>query len=158
MSSTGATTIRLASSSDLPATSTLVSLAYSPYIPRLDGKFPAPMTADYASLINSSFLYSLIANETVIGCISLCASTSHDSALEINNLAIHPSSQGKGYGKLLLAFAEDVAKEKALENCCLYTNIKMVENVALYTKLGYKEIGRWSEDGFERVFFVKALN
>jgi len=157
MSSTNAPTIRLACPSDLPATNTLVSLAYSPYIPRLNGKFPAPMTADYASLINSSFLYSLIADETVAGCISLCVSTSHDSALEINNLAIHPSSQGKGYGKLLVAFTEDVAEEKGLKNCCLYTNVKMVENVALYSKLGYKEIGRWSEDGFERVFFVKAL-
>lgn len=77
--------------------------------------------------------------------------------MEINNLAIHPLSQGKGYGKLLLAFAEDVAKEKGLKSCCLYTNVKMVENIALYRKLGYQEIGRWAEDGFERVFFVKAL-
>lgn len=157
MSSTNKPTIQPATPIDLPAITALVSLAYSPYIPRLDGKSPAPMTADYASLISSSFLYSLVANETVVGCISLSASTSHESALEINNLAIHPSSQGKGYGKLLLAFAEDVAKEQGLKSCCLYTNIKMVENVALYSKLGYGEIGRWSEDGFERVFFVKTL-
>jgi GNAT superfamily N-acetyltransferase len=116
------------------------------------------MTASYASLISSSYLYSLIANETAVGCISLSASTRYENALEINNLAIHPSSQGKGYGKLLLAFAEDVAKEKGLKSCCLYTNFKMVENVALYSKLGYVEVGRWSEDGFERVFFVKALS
>jgi ribosomal protein S18 acetylase RimI-like enzyme len=157
MSSTNAPTIQLASPTDLPAITSLVTLAYSPYLPRLNGLVPAPMTADYAFLITTSSLYTLVADDTVVGCISLSDVTNDSSALEINNLAIHPESQGKGYGKLLLAFAEDVAKERELRSCCLYTNVKMVENVALYKKLGYEEVGRWSEDGFERVFFVKTL-
>jgi ribosomal protein S18 acetylase RimI-like enzyme len=156
-SHSNAPTIRLASPTDLPAITSLVTLAYSPYLPRLNGLVPAPMTADYASLITTSSLYTLIAHNAIVGCISLSTATNHSSALEINNLAIHPESQGKGYGKLLLAFAEDVARERRLKSCCLYTNVKMVENVALYEKLGYEEVGRWSEDGFERVFFLKAL-
>lgn len=75
----------------------------------------------------------------------------------INNLAVSPMAQGKGYGKLLMKFAEDVAKEKRVKKLELYTNVKMVENLVLYKRLGYEEIGRWSEDGFERVFFVKEL-
>lgn len=157
MSPTNAPAIQIASPTDLAAITSLVILAYSPYLPRLSGLIPAPMTADYTSLITTSSLYTLIADDTVVGCISLSTATNHSSALEINNLAIHPLSQGKGYGKLLLAFAEDVAKKRELKRCCLYTNVKMVENVALYKKLGYEEVGRWAEDGFERVFFVKAL-
>jgi ribosomal protein S18 acetylase RimI-like enzyme len=124
------------------------------------------MTANYTSLISSSSsLYTLIANSTVVGCISLAPTTAYSTpstthkteALEINNLAIHPGFQGKGYGKLLLGFAEDKAKEMGLGSCCLYTNVKMVENVALYEKIGYQELARYSQDGFERVFFVKVL-
>jgi ribosomal protein S18 acetylase RimI-like enzyme len=166
------TIIQQATTTDLPAITTLVSLAYSPYLPRLDGKLPAPMTADYVALIASSSLYTLITNGEVVGCISLSlttpsstasyanatpSSSSSTHALEINNLAIHPASQGKGYGKLLLRFAEAVAKDKGLGSCCLYTNVKMIENVALYGRLGYKETGRFSQDGFERVGFVKVL-
>jgi ribosomal protein S18 acetylase RimI-like enzyme len=158
-------TIQLATPSDLHAVKAIVSLAYTPYIPRLDGKLPAPMTADYTSLISSSSLYTLTTDEKIVGCISLAPTTAYSTpssthqteALEINNLAIHPSSQGKGYGKLLLAFAEDKAKEMELGACCLYTNVKMVENVALYEKIGYQELARYSQDGFERVFFVKVL-
>jgi ribosomal protein S18 acetylase RimI-like enzyme len=158
-------TIQLATPADLPAVEAIVSLAYTPYLSRLAGKLPAPMTADYPSLISSSSLYTLIADGDVVGCISLAPTTAYSSpsstqqpeALEINNLAIHPSSQGKGYGKLLLAFAEDKAKEMGLSSCCLYTNVRMVENVTLYKKIGYQELARYSQDGFERVFFVKVL-
>jgi ribosomal protein S18 acetylase RimI-like enzyme len=158
-------TIQLATPTDLPAITAIVSLAYTPYLPRLANKPPAPMTANYTSLITTSSLYTLITDGNVVGCISLAPTTAYSSpstthqteALEINNLAIHPSSQGKGFGKLLLGFAEDVAKGMRLGSCCLYTNVKMVENVALYEKIGYQELARYSQDGFERVFFVKVL-
>lgn len=156
------TTISLASPEHLDAISDLINLAYTPYIARLNGKKPAPMTADYASLISSSCVYILSpasapsTSSTVLGCISLELGAKSD-ALEINNLAVSPTAQGKGYGKLLMKFAEDVAKEKGVKKLELYTNVKMVENLILYKKLGYEEIGRWSEDGFERVFFVKEL-
>ena len=39
----------------------------------------------------------------------------------------------------------------------LYTNAAMRENIEYYPRLGYKEIGRHEEDGFERVFFRKSL-
>jgi len=39
----------------------------------------------------------------------------------------------------------------------LYTNEIMTENIAIYTRLGYDEIERKHEDGFNRVFFRKLL-
>ncbi|KAG9966220.1 hypothetical protein KCU61_g1083, partial [Aureobasidium melanogenum] len=160
------TTISLASPDHLNAVTDLITLAYTPYITRLNGKKPAPMTANYAALIDSSCLYILSASSSssasasassaILGCISLELNTTGE-ALEINNLAVSPTAQGKGYGKLLMKFAEDVAKEKGAKKLELYTNVKMVENLILYKKLGYDEVGRWSEDGFERVFFVKDL-
>ena len=40
----------------------------------------------------------------------------------------------------------------------LYTNAAMRENVDYYPHLGYEETGRHEEDGFQRVFFRKALD
>ena len=34
----------------------------------------------------------------------------------------------------------------------------MTENLKLYPYLGYQELGRWNEDGFDRAFFRKELS
>ena len=39
----------------------------------------------------------------------------------------------------------------------LYTNARMTENLSLYPHLGYVEVERREEDGFDRVFFEKGL-
>lgn len=44
-----------------------------------------------------------------------------------------------------------------MEAVHLYTNEKMVENLAIYPRLGYAETGRRHEDGFNRVYFEKRL-
>ena len=40
----------------------------------------------------------------------------------------------------------------------LYTNEKMAENLLIYPKLGYTEVERRTEDGFNRVYFEKTLD
>ena len=37
------------------------------------------------------------------------------------------------------------------------TNEKMTENLTLYPRLGYCEVARRTEDGFNRVYFQKTL-
>ena len=39
----------------------------------------------------------------------------------------------------------------------LYTHELMVENIALYQRLGYREVERRQEDGFRRVFMRKPI-
>lgn len=39
----------------------------------------------------------------------------------------------------------------------LYTNAKMTENLTLYARLGWRETDRRTEQGFERVYFEKAV-
>jgi len=48
-------------------------------------------------------------------------------------------------------------RQLGLKRVSLYTNEHMYENLALYPRLGYVEVGRHSEHGFQRVFFVKEL-
>ena len=75
----------------------------------------------------------------------------------IENVAVHPSYQGQGVGRMLMAFAEQEASKKQAERLCLYTNEAMRENIVFYENLGFREVERRVEDGYRRVFMQKAL-
>ena len=57
----------------------------------------------------------------------------------------------------MIAFAEHYASENNYDEIRLYTNVKMIENIAFYHKLGYSEYSRREENGYERVYFKKRL-
>jgi hypothetical protein len=42
--------------------------------------------------------------------------------------------------------------------CVYYTHELMIENISLYRRLGYKEVERRAEEGFQRVFRRKLLD
>jgi hypothetical protein len=56
-----------------------------------------------------------------------------------------------------MRYAEDFAKCQGRNALILYTNVVMVENLALYPKMGFVETERRTEEGFERVYFRKEL-
>ena len=78
-------------------------------------------------------------------------------ALQVENIAVRPERQGRGLGRHLLSFADDEARRRGYGAAILDTNVHMTENVERYPKLGYVEVGRGHEHGFDRVFFRKEL-
>jgi GNAT superfamily N-acetyltransferase len=58
--------------------------------------------------------------------------------LLIVNVAVAPTYQGKGYGRALMAHAEEVARTLNLREVRLYTNALFAENLRLYSRLGYR--------------------
>ena len=56
----------------------------------------------------------------------------------IENVAVSPSFQGRGFGKTLLAHAERMAVSAGLPAVKLHTNKLFAENVRLYERLGYR--------------------
>src|SRR5579859_7688678 len=66
--------------------------------------------------------------------------------------AVHPAAQGTGIGRQLMDFAERRASLLGLSRLSLYTNEAMTENQANYARLGYREISRHAEDGYQRVY------
>ncbi|CAN5560534.1 hypothetical protein BH09ACT7_BH09ACT7_50900 [soil metagenome] len=117
--------LRRAVTADLPAIRTAVDEAYSPYIERI-GKPPAPMTADYAALLESSRVWVIECGTTVVG---LLVTQRRGDHLLLENVAVAPGTQGSGYGTLLLKRAEPDAVEQGLAEVRLYTNAAMTENL-----------------------------
>jgi ribosomal protein S18 acetylase RimI-like enzyme len=142
---------RPATTADLPAIREVVGAAYAGYLSRMD-RPPAPMLADYGAAVDAGELW--VTGQPVAGLIEL---TEDGDALHVGNVAVHPGSQGTGLGRLLMDFAERRAILLGHTRLSLYTNEVMTENQAIYTHLGYREVGRHADDGYRRVYMEKLL-
>jgi ribosomal protein S18 acetylase RimI-like enzyme len=142
---------RPATAADLPAIREVVGAAYARYLSRMD-RPPAPMLADYGAAVDAGRLW--VTGQPVVGLIELAEA---GDALHVGNVAVHPGSQGTGLGRLLMDFAERRSILLGLTRLSLYTNEVMTENQAIYTHLGFREVGRHTEDGYRRVYMEKLL-
>jgi ribosomal protein S18 acetylase RimI-like enzyme len=132
-------TIRQATPADLPAAYDVLRAAFTPYT-ALIGRPPAPLPADLTAAQAAGQLW------VAPGGIMVCQA--QGDALEIDILAIDPAHQGRGLGTALVANAEAIA---------LHTNAVMEPAQRLYSRAGFTLVARKQDDGFDRVFFRKAL-
>ena len=145
--------IRRATLDDVAAIVTLTDAAYSKYIPRIGGK-PQPMTTDYQQFVQEHPVWVLEVEQHLAGVLALQHTA---DALLIYSIAINPADQKRGFGRLLLAWAEHEAQQAGYRSIRLYTNMRMEENIALYTKLGYQETKREPLRDSMRVHMNKQL-
>lgn len=145
--------IRPATANDIAAIERIVAEAYSPYVLRI-GKTPGPMLDDYPARVAQGAVHVLEAQEEVQAILVLIPEA---DCLLLDNIAVSPAAQGKGYGRHLLKFAEAEARRLGYSNIRLYTQEKMTENITIYSSYGYVETHRAEEIGLKRVFMKKAL-
>jgi ribosomal protein S18 acetylase RimI-like enzyme len=145
--------IRPADPGDLAAVEEIVRAAYAPYVQRI-GREPGPMLEDYAALIGQRHVHVLCEGDRICGVLVLVP---EHHAMLLDNIAVPPEEQGRGYGRALIAFAEKATRERGLHTIRLYTNEAMTENVAFYERLGFVETHRGEERGFKRVYMTKVL-
>ena len=143
--------IRPADAGDLASVERIVRDSYTKYIARI-GKPPGPMLDDYAALIRAHQVW--VTGEPVAGLIVLIPEADH---LLLDNIAVDPSAQGTGLGRILMDFADTEARRRGYSELRLYTHEMMTENIALYSRIGWTETGRAEQNGFARVFFRKAV-
>ena len=142
---------RRATITDLPSVRRVIGAAYAVYLDRMD-RPPAPVLHYYHREVAAGAVWVL--GEPVLAVIVLIPG--NDSLL-VENVAVDPAAQGIGLGRRLMAFAEQQAASLGLGRITLYTNEVMTENLAFYARLGYRETGRRTEDGYHRVFLEKTL-
>ncbi|WP_099866212.1 GNAT family N-acetyltransferase [Pararhizobium haloflavum] len=143
-----------AATQDRAAVEALVEAAYHHYVARI-GRPPGPMLDDYAAHIAANALWLAHDEKGLAGLVVLLEGDGH---LLLDNVAVHPTRQGEGIGKRLMAFAEFVAIDRDLPEIRLYTHVAMTENQAIYQRLGYSETHRIREKGLDRVYMAKRLN
>lgn len=146
--------IRPAVSTDEAAVRACAQAAYARYVPSI-GREPAPMVADFAAQIAAGQVHVAVdATGDVLGFVVFHPVKGH---VLLENVAVFPRATGCGIGRTLIAHCEGAARRLGLGAVHLYTNEKMSENLRLYPRLGYAEVARRHEDGFDRVFFVKQV-
>jgi ribosomal protein S18 acetylase RimI-like enzyme len=145
--------LRPAQLKDISRITEIVNAAYAPYTARI-GKPPGPMLADYSTLIQEGHVTVAEIDKTIIGIIVL---VNGKDGPTLDNVAVDPAFQGKGFGKFLIKYAENEMIRLGRKAMYLYTNEKMTENISMYYNLGYVVIERRYENGYSRVYMKKQL-
>ena len=125
--------LRAATAKDASAVRSLTRQAYAKWLPMI-GREPMPMTADHEAAIRNHRVDLLHVDGELAGVIEMIPKDDH---VVIENVAVSPSHQGKGLGRMLLGHAERLAASSGHAEIRLYTNKLFDQNIRLYERLGY---------------------
>jgi ribosomal protein S18 acetylase RimI-like enzyme len=126
--------LRTAREQDADAIRTLARQAYAKWV-AVTGREPLPMRVDYAQAIAEHRFDLLYAADILVALIETVPDGEY---LLIENVAVAPAAQGRGFGKRLLKHAEELAASSGLQGTRLYTNKLFATNLQLYEALGYR--------------------
>jgi GNAT superfamily N-acetyltransferase len=79
---------------------------------------------------------ALLIDRTPIGCILLAPQ--ERTTIKFRQMAIDPAYQGRGFGKLLIDRAENIARSRGYQKIVLHARETAIE---FYLKVGYQKIG-----------------
>ena len=147
--------IRKAAANDLSKIEQIARTAYQKYVSRI-GKEPAPMLADFSAHLNDDTIF-VVEDGRAQDIIAYAVIVVKEGQFWLENIAVAPANSAQGVGTDLIHFVEGFIADFA-DEYFLYTNIKMIENIDWYQRIGFTEIKRMTEDGFERVYFCKKLD
>jgi GNAT superfamily N-acetyltransferase len=145
--------IRLAVKDDIAAVTQCVCQAFIHYISRI-GKQPGPMLDDYQALVEQGVVFVACQKSEIVGALVLLET---DEGFCIETIAVRPDAQGRGIGRQLLAYSEDLARQSGYASIYLSTHRLMHESQSVYAHLGYVEFDRRIVNGYDRIFVRKQL-
>lgn len=145
--------MRRAVPGDAPAITALTRAAYAPWVP-LIGREPMPMRVDYALAVVDHPVDLLEEDGVLVALVEMIVRADH---LWLENVAVHPSHQGRGLGHRLMAQAEAVARELGLGEIRLLTNAAFAANLRFYDSLGFQVTARTPFMGGFTVYLARKL-
>lgn len=145
--------ISRATPADAQAVRDLTCAAYRKWIEAI-GREPTPMTVDYTERIRDHLVELLLVDGRLAALVELVPEAEH---LLVENLAVLPENQRRGYGSLLLAHAETIAASLGLSALRLYTNPLFAGNVRFYEGHGYQVDREEPFKGGTTVYMSKRL-
>jgi len=115
----------------------------------------APLDADYFAAIARSEVYLSVDPSGALD--GLILFHTEPPVMHLDNVAVPLNSHGKGIGSKLIAFCESEARRMGMTSIELYTDQKLLRNIAIYTLLGFVVTSRRLDEGFHHIFFRKLL-
>lgn len=109
-------------------------------------------SASLAARAQAEIAYVAVEGPTLLGCI-FCRP--EPKSLYIGKLAVAPSLQGRGVGRLLLAAAEDLARDLRLPVLRLETRIELTGNHATFARWGFVRTAENAHPGFTRTTSIE---
>lgn len=98
---------------------------------------PDPQTV--TSYVSSGHCYAVVVDGRLSGAAVL-SETAPDT-LEIKSIAVAPELQGRGIGKLVLAFLIQEARTREYARLTVFTGNSSLGPLALYQKAGFRMVG-----------------
>jgi N-acetylglutamate synthase-like GNAT family acetyltransferase len=145
---------RRATSSDAEPIRALVREAYSKWVSVI-GREPKPMAADYEVAVRDHLVWVLEDAGALIAVLELIP---HEDHLLIENIAVAPLHQKRGFASRLMRLAETQMRELGMTELRLYTNEHFTDNLEFYARLGYVETHRQPFRGSNTVYMSKRIN
>lgn len=96
--------------------------------------------------------FAAVETGRLVGCVFL---KPEETTLYIGKLAVHPSAQGKGKGRLLLERAEATARSLGLAGLRLETRIELTENHRLFAAWGFGKTAENRHAGYDRTTSIE---
>ena len=82
-----------------------------------------------------------------VACVFL---TPNPAALHVGKLAVDPAQQGRGHGRSLLDLAATRARALGLPALELQTRVELLDNHAIFTRLGFTCVAATAHEGYDR--------
>jgi GNAT superfamily N-acetyltransferase len=125
--------LRRGGATDLEGLLALQQGAYAKNRPLL-GVEPIPLLADYARILRTMEIWVFERDGRLLGALIL---KPRPDDLLIWSVAVHPSAQGRGIGRALLAAADERARQIGRTVVRLYTGTPLAHLVTWYGRHGY---------------------
>ena len=148
------TQFRRATLEDADAVRLLTRAAYAKWVPAI-GREPLPMKADYEVAVREHLVDLLEVDRTLAALIEMIPESEW---LLIENLAVAPAFQRRGYARVLLERAQETAFALGLQGLQLFTNSLFESNVDLYLRHGFSIDREEPFMGGVTVYMSKSLN
>jgi len=145
--------MRIAAMSDAEAVTALTRMAYARWVPVI-GREPLPMKADHAAFIKEHRVDLLFCGAELA---ALIETIQRKEDILIENVAVDPRFQQRGYGRRMVAHAEQLAVQAGLAIVRLYTNSLFEVNLRLYASWGYEFERSEERNGGVAIHMLKRL-
>jgi GNAT superfamily N-acetyltransferase len=85
--------------------------------------------------------------DDLVGCVF---ARPKNDALYIGKLAVSPTRQRAGIGRMLMQAVRDEARRRGIETLELETRIELTENHAAFARMGFVKTAETAHEGFDR--------